>query len=334
MTASGLLFDSAAYDSVAGIERYLANGLAGLNRLMSDRSAAGYERHEHLRCFVILGRWSTDGCGNFGRCTLSLYGEPLKAELPQVTTWENLRVFKNLRMESAMDAGVPPTHVRCPECAKGWVLETAHDTFVSREDRVVSLTAGATIKTEEFGFANNSEGVFRFGPEPGVRNAKWIDTAVVDGRIVNEKGWRHHHPPFKGERLTRDYVAEEGDSCSITVWLFHHRRCWEIKKVRQEYVYFREVFEKAGATGALLKEIPNSYCPCETCGPWFVARLPYGDITIGWRKRVINIDWSSTKVDLSGLFLEEDTTKGAHMIHAWGKDKAIDYVGRIHAALK
>ena len=321
------------YDLVGGIEKCLDDGLAGLNWLIAARAEAGYKRRERLAEFVILGKWSADSCGNFGRCKLSIDGVPLAATLPAVTTWEALHVFKNLRMETTMDSGVPPVHVRCPKCAKGWTLETAHDTFVSRVDHVVPLLAGATVaKAEETGRLS-AEGVFRFGPEPSVRNAKWIDLTVVDGRVVNEKGWRHHHPPFKGERLTRDYVAEEGDECSITAGFFYHKRCWELRKARREREFFEEVFEKAGASGALLNEIPNSYCQCEVCAPWFTARLPYGDITIGWRKRVISIDWSGLP-DLSALFAEESVTKGPNMIHAYGKDKAIDYVRKIHEALK
>ena len=62
--------------------------------------------------------------------------------------------------------------------------------------------------------------------------------------------------------------------------------------------------------------------------------MPYGDIKIGWRKRVISIDWSSTKRNLLHLFKDEDVTKEPYLVHAWGTDKAVDYLKRIHGAME
>jgi len=58
-----------------------------------------------------------------------------------------------------------------------------------------------------------------------------------------------------------------------------------------------------------------------------------GRFKIGWRKRVIHIDWKDSKVDLTAeqLFPEEDTTKDGRMIHAWSYKKAGEYVARVLA---
>ena len=99
--------------------------------------------------------------------------------------------------------------------------------------------------------------------------------------------------------------------------------------------FFEGVFRKAGLSQVYLTEIPEEYWP-KTYGekpPWFLARLPYGNIKIGWRKRVISIDWSDTKRDLLFLFGKEDVTKTEHMIHAWGEAKAIEYLEKIHKVL-
>jgi len=74
--------------------------------------------------------------------------------------------------------------------------------------------------------------------------------------------------------------------------------------------------------------------------PWYKVTTPIGRIKIGTRKRVINIDWSETTVAESGseLFPTEDVTKGGvhyesdgnkRYIHAWGLEKAKEYINKI-----
>jgi hypothetical protein len=79
--------------------------------------------------------------------------------------------------------------------------------------------------------------------------------------------------------------------------------------------------------------IPDEYCGREDT-PWYLIQLPKGTIKIGWRKRVISIDWSAymNGIDLSELFKKEDVTKGATMIHAYGVKSATDYLKRIREA--
>jgi hypothetical protein len=83
-----------------------------------------------------------------------------------------------------------------------------------------------------------------------------------------------------------------------------------------------------------VEEIPNGYCsqPCCCNKPWFIITTPIGHIQIGWRKRVINIDWTRTLQKKIGidLFPKEDVTKGEHYIHAWGYEKAKEYLDIIH----
>ncbi len=68
--------------------------------------------------------------------------------------------------------------------------------------------------------------------------------------------------------------------------------------------------------------------------PWFVVTTGVGRFKIGWRKRVIEIDWSETsdtQIALN-LFPNEDVTKSGKMIHAWSYDKAAEYIKAIIAS--
>jgi hypothetical protein len=82
------------------------------------------------------------------------------------------------------------------------------------------------------------------------------------------------------------------------------------------------------------KEIANEYCPCAICNqtsPWFLVTTAKGIIKIGWRKRVINIDWSNSDIKSTGdeLFPNENVTKWETGIHAWGYEKAKEYINKL-----
>lgn len=85
-----------------------------------------------------------------------------------------------------------------------------------------------------------------------------------------------------------------------------------------------------------VEEIPNGYCSRACCinYPWFIVTTKIGHIKIGWRKRVINIDWSKTivKATAENLFPNEEVTMEGHSIHAWGYEKAKEYLDILHKA--
>jgi len=79
-----------------------------------------------------------------------------------------------------------------------------------------------------------------------------------------------------------------------------------------------------------VEQVPNEYCSDACCVhvPWFVFTTALGKIKVGWRKRVIQIDWSKSNIFVTAaeLFPNEDVTKESRMIHAWGYEKAKEYV--------
>ena len=104
-----------------------------------------------------------------------------------------------------------------------------------------------------------------------------------------------------------------------------------------------QAFASAGLAPIFVEEIPNEYCsrPCCLNRPWFLVTSPIGHIKIGWRKSVINIDWSRSVVKKSGmeLFPDENVTRGdarddggGRFIHAGGIDVAIRYLKVLSAA--
>jgi hypothetical protein len=111
------------------------------------------------------------------------------------------------------------------------------------------------------------------------------------------------------------------------VKITRHKACQTLIEQRKEYEYFRKLLDEAGYQKALMTEIPNKYWSKDAGHPWFNVRLPGGVIEIGWRKRVISIDWSAhSKIDMTEEFKNEDVTKDSTSIHAWGHQKALDYL--------
>jgi len=86
-----------------------------------------------------------------------------------------------------------------------------------------------------------------------------------------------------------------------------------------------------------VRAIPNGYAnrACSKHLPWFEVTTKVGRIVIGCRKRVISIDWSGSDVQTGAeeLFPGEDTTRFERTIHAWGCDKATEYLATLLAAL-
>ncbi|WP_304977217.1 hypothetical protein [Parabacteroides goldsteinii] len=78
------------------------------------------------------------------------------------------------------------------------------------------------------------------------------------------------------------------------------------------------------------KQIENKYSDLRSLKfrKWLEVTTRKGIIVIGWRKRVINIDWSRSDIKNTAhdLFPDENVTKGDYYIHAWGINKAKEYI--------
>lgn len=106
---------------------------------------------------------------------------------------------------------------------------------------------------------------------------------------------------------------------------------------------FKEIFEKAGEKAIYTRVIKNEYCSDACCAhkPWLIVTTSIGHIKIGWRKRVINIDWTDTDQKNHGevLFPDETSTKSRkydehRLIHAWSYEDAVKYIKVLHTADK
>lgn len=88
-----------------------------------------------------------------------------------------------------------------------------------------------------------------------------------------------------------------------------------------------------GDRAIYVEDLPNGYCSSYCCKhlPWFDVTTNKGRIKIGWRKRVIQIDWENSTIqeDARTLFPDEDVTRFDKVIHAWGTQKAKEYIDKL-----
>lgn len=327
---------SADYDTREGIAR-LVTTLAGFNKLIELRRDAHYDRGETLHKFYIKGRWMVDECGN----TYRIAGDFIPAEkiriLPDVLTDEELWGYikeytmgctlwgEDIFIQCSLGGNVPPAELGCHECGRLWTIDDCHDTSVEHytENLPLGEYVGKTLGEVKAIYAARSDAAYRIYGD--------LYRAGANDRI---------------EGVDDSYVIQEGDEATLYVWRYFHKSCRRRFNAKREREYFANMFVRAGFVNFTLKEVANQYCGCEQCAPWFEASTPIGTILIGWRKRVINIDWGGCFPDrlITGynkrhdsflhLFDDEDVTKGAYHIHAWGTEKAIEYLNRMLVAVR
>ena len=340
------------YDTRQGVEKALQS-LEGLTELLYERHAAGYQRDERMNEFWILGRYSLDTVGNCGKVTSGFVPKVEHPDIPDVLTRDEFWDYLKERSDSengpmiswGAQSDLPLPGVTCPHCGEGWDITNCHDTVVRhlREDFSLQEFVGKTLGDVKAAYAARTDAVYRMQSDIIIRNDRFIDLSPKypdtdkdwqKGLVVKENGWVD-----ESDGITDDYVIQDGDEGFFNVWKFLHSKCNREDLKSSEEKQFREVFADAGFKVSEVEAIPNRYCSCDQCAPWFVVKTEFGPVTIGWRKRVINIDWDELIRDdvhgeqVLGLFKDEDVTKGTGGIHAWGWDKAKEYLSRVHKSL-
>ncbi len=66
--------------------------------------------------------------------------------------------------------------------------------------------------------------------------------------------------------------------------------------------------------------------------PWWFVKTEFGYIEIGWRKRVMSIDWEDC--GLRHIVTADDVTKGETYVHAYSSDDAVKYLRELGMFMK
>jgi hypothetical protein len=181
-----------------------------------------------------------------------------------------------------------------------------------------------------------------------IDESKWVTAA--ESESIGQFHFGVRIQVFIGHRELKER-DEDGDRFTDEYWAISQKAS-EVQQILLEYSLRADsVAQKRAAKdkaeilglfpeGAIYEELPNGYCSQACCKhlPWFRVMTRVGPVVVGWRKRVINIDWTESLLKWSGkeLFPEEDVTRSdmwapTRYIHAWGLDKAHAYINRMLA---
>lgn len=98
----------------------------------------------------------------------------------------------------------------------------------------------------------------------------------------------------------------------------------------------KDEFEKICATFELANITVKTWFALENCywpaypnyfglrTPWYLAMTDWGPIKVGWRKRVLSINWETTMI--RKIVTEHAVTKSDVMVHAYKYEDAVSYL--------
>jgi hypothetical protein len=330
------------YNTKAGVTRQ-SETLEGLYELFKQRHQAYYERKEDLHEFIIRGLWRLDNCGNVGKAHEQIKGDLIPGvkypDIPAVLTPAEFNKFLEDKGEPdkhvswVMNNDLPPAGHICPHCEKEWTIEDSFNVKVSNESIDVSANelhfVGKQIWEVKRHFnVHRRDAVYQLHKDSMVCNRRFIDLRPTPGmkeRPLNKSG-------CVGERdgLGDWYVIQKDDIFPFIVTRHFHTKCYKEHIGDEEEMKFTECFTKGYLNVEAIERIPNEYCGCDSCGPWFKFKTPLGVFKLGWRKRVINLDWSATGKDYEHLFKTENVTVDKNSVHCWGYEKLTDYLRKIY----
>lgn len=344
------------YNTAEGIAKSLSS-LSDFQSLLAERYIAGYKRDENLTEFYVRGNFCLDSSGNCMKADRDI--KKLFPSIPDVmdgkSFWnfikENTPEKKDLTLGFSA-ANIPLANIVCPVCKKSWTIYDCYDAVEytgDEKEKVISLKdfVGKTLYEVQMIFNEKTDAIYYINqPELMIRNNRFIDLTPDPGYaehnekypnnkcVMNRNGWLGEKDGIDG-----GYVIQEGDDGYFNIWRYYHHACNRKKINEDQLVQYERILEKAGFKDLDVKLLttPNQYCPNgpDCCPSWYNVNTIYGTgILIGWRKRVINIDWSQWGYDFSYLFTNENVTKGKDGIHAWGEEKAIEYLAKIAAEVK
>ena len=317
------------YDSLEGITTAVST-LEGLNKLIDARNEAGYGRGERMQEWLVLGQLWFDTCGNIWTADREL---PITASVMTMEAFRAEHARLDGRCSFRIGGDIPRPNVYCQHCNQPWTLANYKDceTVTTRSLSFESTDcmpggtgqiAGHTLQELHTALNSQNDGKTYSKPRE-VINLAYVDLTphpTIDDYPTNRNG----HKTFEG-----DYVVQPGDEIfGVCSWSFFHVLCLTAQRRVKELAHFTEIFEAAGYPVGVFTPIKNEYWGEETSPPWFRVKTAIGEFIIGWRKRVISITWPR-HLAAPPLFENEDVTQESNLIHAWGRDKCIEYLRAI-----
>ena len=331
------------------------NNLADLQEFKKLRREAGYDNKERMQDIVLFGKWWSDCCGNFGPIHVTKdYKDEINFDsisIPKVLTRDGFVYFLEYNFSEKCQwtyalSGryLPANGTVCPECRLIWKLENCFglipisETIYISGENYIGLTFNEVVNLLNQD-KSRDHSISRHSP---VRNYMWINHELSEygkKRSTEENFIRSHYDeinPFgwATSGILREkswnvidfdsYKIQEGDEISVSHFSWYHPNCLINKHSNEFLSAVKECLRQAEYPIQNIKFVPNEYGSREYRGDWLEVFTDYGILTIGWRKRVIEIRYGN--FDLTSLFINEQVTNCPGLVHAWGYEKLTEYL--------
>lgn len=332
-------------DTRDGIARRLTS-LDELNTVLDTRRKAGNEYGLRLQEWVLFGRFHLDNDGGV-RELLNLPQPKAGSDdpLPSVLALDDFggRIKDRHGPKASWDesalcgvgTAIPLGWTRCAICDRCWTIENFGDCELNMAnvDLPVGEYTGKTLGAVRQIIGHRRDTRLTVHPEGHIRNNERIDLRPDPKRSDqprNELGWI---------KVSDSYIIRPGDEVLVTRLDYTHAACRREHLAESVEARFRAAFVEAGFDPSTLTftRIPNLRSQTEEWwnGPGFRVDTPFGELTIGWLKKAIEIHWGATDRDLAHLFRDIRTlSRGPHFIHTTnGYAEATDILARLREAL-
>lgn len=285
------------YTSIEGVKASLSS-LKNFIQLLKDRRNA--RDHHELNVLVVKGKWYLDQFGQVGYLILQdqQYRQipadaPIFAELGDVVTEETFRALgKKYQLNYQIVLGgrgaLPTENIYCAHCGAHWHIDNLDDYCIQSE----------TIPAAEF------MGSVGYHVAEGL--IKYLVKDVIEGRTDGDNK-NELSEQFLAEQTGRRWTihSDDGKVTYYTFTKYYHNKCHN-EVIRQENASsFIPAIEKAGFKAHGWVRTRNEYGSKEYRGDWLMVDTQHGLLRVGWRKRVINIDYSG--IDPYYLPVTEET---------------------------
>lgn len=320
--------DRRSYNTLEGIKTSLQS-LESFHSMLNERERIR-DKEGSLNEFVVLGRYWLD---EFGQTNIARGKTPkdLYPDLPDTIEYQKFLAYGASRtpnteggyIQWSIGAGsqaIAPNNIPCAICGQFWSIRNCHDVRPENQDVFFPVNGfiGESISDLIHDLKTRRDAEYRLlRGRAVIRNDKFIS------RSTGESGW------LQLEQVGTEHIIENSDEILVNRTAYLHPLCHRNSFARSTETEFGILFSQAGFKSLDFQQIPNEYGSESYRGPWFMVRTEVGRIQIGWRKRVIDIDWSATGRDLLHLFGDSKNTKSPINIHAWNYSQAVDYLTRI-----
>lgn len=272
--------------------------------------------------------------------------------IPYDEMWRELERVdggNEINMSFSIHDDLPLAHLVCPYCHYGWNIEDIDDCVrdFRSETMPISGPAGMTLGQFWESLEGMTDADRSWQPEMLVRNDRFIDLSpkypgtdkdYEKELVKNKNGWMSAEnlsihmgsiepgvEPGKPNPAAASYVVQPGDETHVNARRYYHVKCKQASIDSITLGEFKKAFLDAGIQVNNWLGVENEYGSRSYRGNWYSVMTNYGQIKIGWRKRVIEVKFPCF-FSTASFFPKENVTKFDTSIHAWSYDKLVEYL--------